>query len=534
MNVDVRVLVRFLKRHISQDVLELLVANGVPLTGPTGLRRWVAEHDVEAFAKLYFPEEFALETPPIHQSFVADIEDIRRRALSGTPGRKLARAIPRGHAKTTFYSRLQPLHGFLYGWSPLTILLGNNQTAAERLLKNIRDVLESNEALAEDFGDVRGAVWQTDHIQHPNGQSIRAFGRGSGAVRGVSKPGQRPSLIVGDDLDDDGLVRSAVELEAATEWWDKAILALGDQVTFATSFVAVGTVIRSSSLLQHILDSHDFESVIEQGIQRFSDYPELWDQWREWYIEQAKLGSKPSTPDEDEFYQQHKEDMLAGTQVLWSRPDAYYHMMVYRLSRGDAAFFSEIQNQPGEAGGNLGKLPLVSLPDDLKDWQRLAALDPTIKGGKTNDLSAWVEGYFHRGRKEVIIAFCDAQQRSASQTVDAVLKHLRKSTQVKRYDGLWVESNAAGTLIADSIDQRVQAEGLGYTISQVHNSAPKDERIAILSDYAGRGQLFVADSIDPEFIQEWQGWPGYRWDDALDSASIIVMQLKKAGLLDLV
>ena len=80
----------------------------------------------------------------------------------------------------------------------------------------------------------------------------------------------------------------------------------------------------------------------------------------------------------------------------------------------------------------------------------------------------------------------------------------------------------------------MQAEGLGYAITQVHNSAPKDERIAILSDYAGRGQLFVADSIDPEFIQEWQGWPGYRWDDALDSASTIVMQLKKAGLLDLV
>src|SRR5689334_22489092 len=98
--MDLHILVRYLKRYISDDVFALLVANGVPLTGPTGIRRWVAERDLEAFAKLYFASEFLLDLAPIHRTFTADIENIRQRAIKGLPGLKVARAIPRGHSKT--------------------------------------------------------------------------------------------------------------------------------------------------------------------------------------------------------------------------------------------------------------------------------------------------------------------------------------------------------------------------------------------------------------------------------------------------
>jgi hypothetical protein len=93
---------------------------------------------------------------------------------------------------------------------------------------------------------------------------------------------------------------------------------------------------------------------------------------------------------------------------------------------------------------------------------------------------------------------------------------------------------SGGTLIADSIEQRVQAEGMHYSVIQVNNSAPKDERIGILSVFIARNQLYVADSIDPEFTAEWNGYPGYRWDDAMDAAATIVLQLKNTGMLDLV
>jgi hypothetical protein len=155
-----------------------------------------------------------------------------------------------------------------------------------------------------------------------------------------------------------------------------------------------------------------------------------------------------------------------------------------------------------------------------------------VKGGKTNDKAAWVEAYFHRRRKELIFTFCDAKQRPAAQTVEFVVNRLRKSQ--KRYDGLWVEGNSAGTLIADSIEQAIDREQLSYIVGRVQNSTPKDERINILSVYVARGQVFASESIDPEFTSEWDGYPGYRFDDALDAAATIVQELKRAGLLDLV
>lgn len=532
---DNRRIVAFLQRHLTYAQYAYLVEHGATLTGPAGLRRWVAEKDAEAFASLYFGSEFTLALAPVHRTFTADIEAIRRRALAKQPGLKVARAIPRGHSKTSWYSRLMPLHGMLYGWSPLIVLLGNNATAAERLVKNIRDELESNEQLLEDFGDVRGATWQVDHLQSASGCAIRCFGAGSGAVRGVSRPGQRPSLIIGDDLDDDAAVRSAIQLESNTDWWNKAVMQLGDQVTFTTSYVVIGTIIKSTSLMQHVLDSPDFQSTVEQGVLRFADNAELWDQWRTWYINEAKEGRKPAGPDEDSFYQEHKAALLAGTQVLWERPDAYYHLMVYRLARGEPAFWSEIQNLPNEAGGNLGKLPLRPRPTDLAEWELLGALDPTTRGGRTNDKAAWVEAYFHRQRKEIVFSFCEAEQRPYGATIDRVARRIQQTIRAgKRYSGLWCEGNAAGALIADAIDERLTETQLYAFLTQVENSAPKDERIGMLSHYAARQQLYACDDIDPEFIKAWNGYPGYRFDDSLDAGATIVQELRKAGLLDLI
>lgn len=527
---DVQRLVPFLKRHLTYDQFAGLLADEVPMTGPWGLRRWLAERDVEAFAKLYLPEEFYLDLAPIHRSFVRDIEDMRSRQLKKVPGLKLVRAVPRGHSKSTFYSRVGPLHGLLYQWSPLTILLGNNSTAAERLVKNIKDETSSNDRLAEDFGDVKGDVWQTGHLQARNGATIRCYGVGSGAVRGVSKPGQRPSMVVGDDLDDDQSVRSAVQLASNTEWFTKAILPLGDQVMFTTSFVMVGTVIRSSSLMSHILRSPEFEHVVERGVIQFSDEPALWDAWKEWYITEAKAGRKPLDADHDEFYQHHRERMLAGTKVLWDRPNAYYTLMLYRMANGEQSFWSEIMNEPSEAGGALGKMPVKALPEDLKGWEKVAALDPTMRGGKANDLSAWVEAWFNRSTKEVIVSKVDAQQRPHGKTVEDAVKHIAGG----RFSALWIEGNSGGIIICDAINERLDSRGVYQSIVSVDNSAPKDERIGTLSLYAARRQFFVSPDVDEEFEREWSGFPSYRFDDAIDAAATIVIQLHKAGLLNLI
>lgn len=517
-------LVRYLRRHLSADAFRYLVALEAPLTGPTGIRRFVASLDLEAFAKLYFPGEFTLAFPPIHEKFLRDCQDIRDRAVARRPGRKFVRAVPRGHAKSTYYARILPLHGFLFGWSPLTVLLGNNAVAARRLLKNIRELVETNDAIREDFGDLRGAVWQEERIESVTGAAIVAFGAGSGAIRGVSKPEARPALVIGDDLDDDDSVRSPVELAANTEWLDKGVMALGDQVAFTTSFVFVGTLIRKTSLLQHLIDSPDFDVIVERGVTRFADNGALWDAWRQWFLAQARQQQAPPDPASDAFYQEHKDALLAGAAVLWERPDAYYQLMRSKLARGDAAFASEVQNQPESLGGFTVAL-VDALPPDLAGWRRYGALDPTIKG---RDLAAWVEALYNPRTRQVVVTYLDAAARPYQETIDAVMARLRSL----RFDGLWVESNAHGSIVIDLLQERIDAAGLYYTPQPVHNSIPKAERIQALSEFFGRDQLFILRDVDPELVRELEGTSSF--DDAADALALLVLELKDLGYLDLV
>ena len=534
--MDKQVLAYYLKRHLTKDHLAYLLALGAPLTGPQGLRRWVAGIDAEAFTRLYFGSEFSLDFAPVHQRFLGDITEIRARSVAGRRGLKLARAIPRGHAKTTFYSRLLPLHGFLYGWSPLTVLLGNTDKAAQRLLKNIINVIDTTPEIQEDFPDYKGDYWGAERITSTWNTSIVVFGVGSGSIRGVSSP-QRPRLVIGDDLDDDQLVRSEYQLDVAREWLDKAVMPLGDNVRFTSTFIFVGTIIKKTSLMAGILTRPDFDPLIEQGIKRFATNQPLWDQWRQWFLKLTTDGSQPKDADEDTFYQEHKAAMLEGTEVLWDRPDGYYYIMVYRLAAGDAAFFSEVQNTPQEANGTLGRPRYISRADlpPLEECEVLAALDPTEKGGANNDLAAYVELLFHPRTRRLFVNYLDAKRRSYKETIDAVSGRLLAHQQGGTWlDGFWVEENAAGGVVADLLNERLAALGVQTRPTKFYSSLPKPEKIEPLAEYTARNQLFIVEDLDNQLVTEWEAWPHGRNDDSLDAVGTIVRHLKNAGRLDLV
>lgn len=513
---------------LSDAELEALAEAGVSLFGPVGLRRYLAEHSFEAFCKLYFSNELTLDFPEIHRRIIADSQDVIDRLRARRPGRKIARALPRGHAKSSYFSRLLPLYCFLFDVSPLTVLLGNNDDSARRLVSNIKNTIESTPELLEDFPDIRGDYWGNEKLENSNASVITSFGVGSGSIRGVSTGKHRPALIILDDVDDDRSVRSAVELAHSREWLDKTVLPLGDTVTYTTSFIAVGTIIRKTSLMQYILDSPDFDSIIESAVKQFSDSP-LWEQWKEQILDLARNNKQPRDASEDSFYQEHKLEMLAGTRMLWDRPDAYRQAMLYKLAN-ERAFYSELQNQPQDTGGAFGKIEFVPLPTDDKDYDLLASLDPTEKGGKTNDLAAYIEVLFHKKRKQIIVSYVDAKQRSYSETINDIVQRIKR--RGKQYKGLWVETNAAGGIIRDLLSERFNQEALSVLVNGIHNTQKKEERIDALSEYIARGQLLFTNNLAPELLHELDAWPLSQHDDVLDSLANLVLHLKSQGLLD--
>lgn len=516
----------FARSLLSEEDLALLIDYNVPATGINGLRRYLAEQSFAAFIKLYFADEFYLPMAPFQLDMIADCQEIINRLRNRERGLKLARVYPRAHGKSSIYARLLPLYCLLYNISPLTVLIGNTYEAGKRLLKNIKNICESNDAIIEDFGDIRGEQWGLERLESKQGAAIQSFGIETGSIRGISNP-QRPRLVILDDIDDDASVRSNTILAAMKDVFDKSILQIGDAVEFTTHFIVTGTLIRKTSLLRYILDSPEFDGRVESAVKSFADNTALWDEWRAAFLQLARENRQPRDASEDLFYQEHKEELLAGTQLLWEREDAYRAAMITRLSN-ERAFYSELQNQPQDSGVSLGVIQRVALPANMNEWHLIAALDPSIKGNSTNDLSAWIELLFNPRSRQMIVSYVDAQQRSYAQTISDVVVRINASP--KRYNDIIVEANNSGEIIANEIQARI---GM-YRINRVHNYLPKHERISVLSQYLSLGQLLFYEDLDQELFTELESYPFSRFDDALDSLATAVLSLHNRGFLTLI
>lgn len=533
MSADIRtadlVLLRdYAERLLTSDELVLLAA--APLVGPGGLRRWLAETSLAAFVDLYFGNELTVRPlPTVHHRFIADIQRVGDHLQRRRPGLKLVRAVPRGMSKSTYFGRFGVLWLALTGRSPLSVLIGANQTAAERLLINVKTAAETNEALLADFGRLASdEAWGSSKLVFANGSVVVAYGAGSGAIRGTSTGAARPAYVLLDDVDTDSASRSAAEVEALKEWLTKGVMALGDQVSGTTSYVMLGTLLSRNSLLQHVLDTPDFDRVVERAVIGFSTNEELWRQWEAHFIAEAAAGRVPASAEDDTFYQQHKAALLEGTEVLWERGDTYYWAMRYRLANGVAAFLSEMQNTVDEGAAHLGAPPLIARSEVPPGLERLAALDPTTSGRSTADFPGYVEALWDAERRCLFVDFALAERRPYAETIETVADRI--AGQPEPLAGLWCETNSAGAVIRDLLQQALADRGRYELVVGVNHRASKQERIAALGVYARRGQLKLVDDLHEELLREWAGTS--RNDDLLDALATIVLQLKARGLLD--
>ena len=75
-----------------------------------------------------------------------------------------------------------------------------------------------------------GPIWRNQSIQLRNGVTIEAFGTGQ-SLRGRRRGAFRPSLIICDDLQNDGHIESARQRETSRRWFEGTLLKAGDKHT---------------------------------------------------------------------------------------------------------------------------------------------------------------------------------------------------------------------------------------------------------------------------------------------------------------
>ena len=188
-------------------------------------RRERARQDFNYFRRAYFPHYCLVGG----DSRLHEWLDVELPRMADAPeGVRLAIAAPRGEAKSTFVSLFFVLWAVLTGRKHYILIIADALEQAASLLGAVKDELEFNEALKQDFPGAagKGHVWNVGTVVTPGNVKIQALGAGK-RMRGLRHGPHRPDLIVLDDLENDENVDKPEQRDKLQSWLQKTVLNLG-------------------------------------------------------------------------------------------------------------------------------------------------------------------------------------------------------------------------------------------------------------------------------------------------------------------
>ena len=484
---------------------------------PVSRQRRQRERSLLAWGRHYLPRHFAKPASGLHRWLAAWLDAPRER------GWKLNILAPRGGAKSTLVTLVAALRAALTGNEKYIWIVSDTRAQAAGHLANIAAELLDNPRLAHDYPDAagRGPVWRGSMIQLRNGVVIEAIGTGQ-RVRGRRNRAARPTLIIGDDLQNDRHAASRDLREWSRRWFYGLLLPAG---TPTTNVVNLATALHRDALGLELTRTPGWTSRTFAAITRWPTNMELWAAWEKIFCAEEKedvlesgelMNLSPGAPSPGAitsprsaksnskatsvaqgaeplgleivrdsaraFYEAHRAAMDAGAELLWPEVEDLYTLMCQRAASGRAAFDREKQNLP--AAADAVEWPSEYFDDAwFDDWPplvvRVMALDPAqgrdatrSESAQRGDYSALVMlGIDDRG---VVYVEGDLRRRPLAQLFSDTVAAYRAF----RPEILAVETNMNHELLPLELKREfAQAGVLAANIQAVENTAAKEVRI---------------------------------------------------------
>ncbi|MGA2031680.1 MAG: hypothetical protein ABSG68_05450 [Thermoguttaceae bacterium] len=436
--------------------------------------------DLLGWGRKYLGEHFLRPPSRMHRWLAGQLD-----VMSGQEGRRLNVLAPRGGAKSTIGTLAFPLRAALEGREPYIWIISDTRHQACAHLENIKTELLENGRLAAAFPQAvgKGPVWRSGSIVLRNGTAIEAFGTGQ-RIRGRRYGPHRPTLIVCDDLQNDGHMLSAAQREHSRTWFHGTLMKAG---TTRTNVVNLATALHRDALAMELDRRPGWISCIFQAIQRWPDDMALWQQWEDLYTD---LENPRYRQDARTFYLANQAAMQAGAIVLWPEEENLYTLMCMRAEGGRSAFDREKQNSPinpemcdWPESYFQGSLWFENWPEHLA--LKTLALDPS-KGSdcRRGDYSALV--MLGVDRQGLIYVEADLARRPTPQMVaDGVELYRRFQPDV-----FGIEANQFQDLLRGEFEAEFRRQGmLAARPWPLENRVNKQVRIRRLGPYLSARRL---------------------------------------------
>lgn len=441
-------------------------------------------------------------------------------------GMKLNVIGPRGGAKSTLGTLAYTLRAAVESWEPYIWIVSDTKDQARRHLENLKCELTDNARLASDYPQAtgRGTPWRGSSIQLRNGVTIEALGTGQ-RTRGRRLRADRPTLIICDDLQNDGHMQSALQREHSRLWFQGTLLKAGDK---NTNFVNLATALHRDALALELDRTPGWISRVFAAIPQWPDNMGLWHEWEAIYCD-VNPGAGPDAA--KAFFERHRAAMEAGSRLLWPDEEDLYTLMRMRVEGGRAAFEREKQGRP--LNPDLCEWPEAYFDEQIwfDDWPdhlqvKTVALDPSKgRDARRGDYSAFV--MLGVDRDGVLYVEADLARRATPEMVAAGAEICRRF----RPDAFGVETNQFQELLAGEFEAEFQRQGiLDVPPWSVDNRVNKRVRIRRLGPYLSARRLRFRAGLPATrlLVEQLKEFPAGDHDDGPDA---LEMAIRLAGEL---
>jgi predicted phage terminase large subunit-like protein len=439
---------------------------------------------LEYFGKTYFPHYISSPCSELHKYICKRYPQMIREAVETGEGNKEADAAPRGNAKSTWTTLILPLWCAAYKYRKFIPLVSETAAQSEDFLSFIKAELELNERLKQDFPDLcgEGPIWRADTIITRNGVKLRGAGAGQ-KLRGMRHGSKRPDLVIVDDLENDESVESPDQRKKLEKWFFKALMKIGQKDTV---YIVIGTILHYDSLLSNLLNKPGWKGTKFKAVIKYSQ-SKLWEKWEEIFAD-ISIGKEEAEKKADAFFNEHKEEMLKGTEVLWPEVEDYYYLMKMRISDGPAYFESEKQNEP------INPEDAVFLEEWFIDWEdgdidftgimHAGAVDPSLgKRNKRSDPSAIMGG---RMKDNILyLDIADIEKRQPDKIMTDILMHHTRDP----FDKLRIEAVQFQEFFAKQFEKLAHEKKQTINIDEFVPNTDKDLRIVRLQPWIKNGWI---------------------------------------------
>lgn len=449
------------------------------------------------FGKVIMPKTFWAPAAEIHEKVEKHYLELHRK--------KKNLILPRGLAKSTLMAEVAPIHHIMYndtGQPRLIVLLSKTQGHAIDRLQAIKDVFDHGMNFRKLFGywgEHSSRWWRNNDVKLKDGSRIVCRGTGQ-QIRGIKEGHVRPTLIIGDDLEDENNTKTAEAMESNLRW-----LLQGADYSLDARYgriIVIGTPIHQRCIVESLAEDSSWDTtrasylVEENGIKR-----SIWPEVRTVEELLKEKADKEEIGRVGIWYMERQCQVVGAETQVFPMENIHYYEGKIRFHKDKP--FMYLKTRSG--------MP-VPEKESIIPVNIFVGVDPASSVKQTADYSTIVAVAYDNKDNVYILPYFRQRVKPVDLAEEIIIRYKELKPDITR-----IETIGFQEMIRDYLQRRCEEEGIfipGLGIDEKPRG-PKSRRIESMQPRFAQHKVFLLDNMT-ELVDELITYDRSKHDDLMD------------------